>query len=336
MTPVSDRRLEPPVLDRWSPAAALWQRAMGRGNDRRTPVERHGRLRTRGNCIAGEDGEPVTLRGMSLFWSQWMPQFYNENALRWLRDDWKIDVIRAPIGVHRDGYLSFPEQEMGKLESVIRAATELGLYVIADWHAHEPEPDQAVGFFAAVAEKYRDLPNLIYETWNEPLGEHDWSEIVKPYHARVAGEIRARGCENLIVAGTSKWCQNIEAAAADPLAVENVVYSLHFYAATHGNALRGKVTNALLRGLPLLVTEWGVCEADGGGRLDARETRRWWKFLEDNRIGYVNWSLSDKGETSAALLPGASAQGGWTSDALSPSGRLVRRHLGRIRRRGGA
>jgi endoglucanase len=311
--------------------AARWRGSTGVATNERTPVDRHGRLRVRGRYITGRHGEPVILRGMSLFWSQWIPQFHNAAALRWLRDDWKIDVIRAAVGVHPDGYLSHPEWEMEKLEAVIEAGIKLGLYVIVDWHAHEPELDRAAGFFARVAGKYGALPNLIYETWNEPLGEYDWGGVIKPYHQRVASRIRAQGCENLIVAGTPKWCQNVEIAAADPLEVENVAYALHFYAATHGEGLRRKAAIALRCGAPLMVTEWGTCGQDGNGKLDVRQTRRWWKFLEANKIGYVNWALGDKAETSAALLPGADAQGGWHIDMLSPSGRLVRKRLRRMR-----
>lgn len=42
-------------------------------------------------------GDPVVLRGMSLFWSQWQPQYYNASAVRWLRDDWNINVIRVAM-----------------------------------------------------------------------------------------------------------------------------------------------------------------------------------------------------------------------------------------------
>jgi endoglucanase len=60
-----------------------------------TPVERHGQLQVQGNRIVEQREEPVVLRGMSLFWSQWQPEYYNASALRWLRDDWNISVIRA-------------------------------------------------------------------------------------------------------------------------------------------------------------------------------------------------------------------------------------------------
>ena len=87
-----------------------------------TPVERHGQLRLEGTRLVDQHGEPVTLRGMSLFWSQWAPQYYNADAVRWLKDDWAVTVVRAAVAVHHDGYLDNPEREMAKAETVIDAA----------------------------------------------------------------------------------------------------------------------------------------------------------------------------------------------------------------------
>ncbi len=175
-----------------------------------TPVERHGQLQVQGNRIVDQRGEPVVLRGMSLFWSQWQPEYYNASAVRWLRDDWNINVIRAAMAVHSDGYLKHPEREMKKVEAVIDAAIDLGIYVIVDWHAHEPEPAAAGEFFARIARKYGHHPNLIYETWNEPLREHDWSRVIKPFHLAVIPKIRREDPDNLVVAGTQTWSQDVK------------------------------------------------------------------------------------------------------------------------------
>src|SRR5262245_27828646 len=77
----------------------------------RTIVEKHGQLRVEGNRIVDARGAPVQLRGMSLFWSQWVPKYYNANTLKWLRDDWKITVVRAAMAVQRGGYEENPEAE---------------------------------------------------------------------------------------------------------------------------------------------------------------------------------------------------------------------------------
>ena len=75
------------------------------------------------------------------------------------------------------------------------------------------------------------------------------------------------------------------------------------------------------------MTEWGTGSADGNGALDEAETRRWWDFMEQHRLSWCNWSIADKRETTAALLPGAPTNGGWIAAQRSPSGELVRTEL---------
>jgi endoglucanase len=310
---------------KWLLAALLALTAFPAAAD--SPVERHGQLRVDGNRIVGKDGQPVMLRGMSLFWSQWEPQFYNERAIRWLRDDWNVNVVRAAIAVHRSGYMEHPERETKKAEAAIDAAVKLGLYVIVDWHAHEPEPEAAGRFFAHIAKKYGHLPNLIYETYNEPLREHGWAEVVKPYHMAVIPKIRAHDPDNLIVAGTPTWSQDVDVAAADPLPFANVAYTLHFYAGTHKQDLRDKAAKALALGAALMVTEWGTTNADGDGPVHEEETRRWFNFMEANQLSYLNWSVATRREGSAALFRGASPRGRWPERMITPSGKFVRDQL---------
>jgi endoglucanase len=297
-----------------------------------TPVERHGQLSVRGNQVVDKNGRAVMLRGMSLFWSQWMGQFYNEPAVRWLRDDWNVNVVRAALAVHSGGYMTNPAAERRKVEAVIDAAIRNGIYVVVDWHAHDPEPEAAAKFFESIARKYGDQPNIIYETYNEPLPKHGWKKVLKPYHERVIGSIRAVDPDNLVVAGTRSWSQDVDEAAADPLPFTNVAYTLHFYAGTHRQGLRDKALTAMKRGAALFVTEYGTTEATGDGPVDTAETRRWWDFMEKHKISYLNWSIADKRETSAVLTPGASPTGGWKDEAITPSGKFVREHLRQMNR----
>jgi endoglucanase len=292
-----------------------------------TPVERHGALRVEGARVLDQRGDPVVLRGMSLFWSQWAGQYYNAATVAHLKSDWNVTVVRAAIAVDNDGWLTHPEREMAKAEAVIEAAIAEGLYVIVDWHAHEPHPEAAAAFFAQIAAKYGQHPNLIYEVYNEPLNTHGWAEVVKPFHMVVIPAIRAVDPDNLIIAGTPTWSQDVDIAAADPLPFSNLAYTLHFYAGTHRQELRDKALKAMELGAALFVTEWGTSEANGSGILDEVETRLWWEFMETHGLSHLNWSITDKDETSAALRPGASSQGGWTDDMISPSGRLVRQML---------
>lgn len=290
-------------------------------------VARHGRLGVKGNRVVDAQGRPLTLRGTSLFWSQWKPAFYNARAIAWLKRDWHVSVVRAAIAAHAGGYHRNPEAETKKAEAVIDAAIAEGIYVVVDWHAHEPDAANAIRLFSHIATKYRGVPNLIYETYNEPLPKHGWADVLKPYHGEVIGAIRAIDPGAFVVAGTRSWTQDVEEAAADPLPFDNVAYALHYYAATHKQGLRDKAELAMRRGAALFVTEYGVTLANGDDTIDVEESQRWWDWCERHGISYLAWSINDKDEASAALRPGTSPFGNWSDQDLTTSGRMVRAQI---------
>ncbi len=292
-----------------------------------SPVALHGRLAVKGNRVVDAKGQPYAVQGMSLFWSQWQPRYYDPATVAWLVRDWRVSAVRAAIGAQSGGYDKQPAAETARAEKVIDAAIAQGVYVVVDWHAHEPRADDAVRFFSHIATRYRGVPNLIYETYNEPLPQHGWASVLKPYHAKVIGAIRAIDPNAFVVAGTRSWSQDVDEAAADPLPFANVAYTLHFYAATHKADLRAKADVALKRGIALFVTEYGTTAANGDAPIDAAETRTWWEWCARNGVSYLNWSVANKDEASAVLKPTTQGLSGWREDELTESGRLVRSHL---------
>jgi endoglucanase len=46
--------------------------------------------------------------------------------------------------------------------------------------------------------------------------------------------------------------------------------------------------------------------------------------MEAGHLSWVNWNVTDKQETTALMLPGAPANGGWTQDQLTPAGIYIR------------
>ena len=293
-----------------------------------SPVAEHGALFVQGGKVVGAHGQPVTLRGMSLFWSQWEPEYYSRETVDWLARDWQVDVVRAAIAAEgNDSARQHFERELAKASAVIDAAIANGIYVIVDWHAHRPYPDEAERFLTAIAAKYGHVPNLIYEPFNEPLRDGvDWSRDVKPYHQRVVGAIRAVDPDNLVVVGSPSWSQDVDIAARDPLEGVNIAYTLHYYAATHKDALRAKADKALEAGLALMVTEFGTVESTGNGPIDRASSEAWWDWAEANGISWLAWSIADKDETSAALRPGA-PPANWREDDLTENGKLLRARL---------
>lgn len=292
-----------------------------------TPVERHGQLQVLGNQLCDSKGEPVVLRGVSLGWHNLWPRFYNRKCVKWLRDDWNCTVIRAAMGVCiEDNYLENPEFALKCINEVVKAAIKNGIYVIIDWHTYYPEKEAAVKFFDMMAEKYGKYPHVIYEIYNEPM-EDSW-ESVRDYAYDVIAAIRRHDPDNIVLVGNPHWDQDLHLVAEKPLeGVSNIMYSLHFYAATHGEDLRRRAEDAWNRGIPVFVNESAGMECTGDGPINSEEWQRWIDWMEAHRISWINWSVSDKNETCSMLLPRASKDGRWKDDVIKPYGRMVRENL---------
>ena len=284
------------------------------------PVDRYGALQVQDGRLTGRHGCPVVLRGMSLGWHNWWPRFYNADAVQWLHRDWGCTVIRAAMGVDvRKGYLERPEWSLRKVKNVVEAAIDEGMYVIIDWHTHDIHLDQALEFFTRMAGEYGGYPHVIYEIFNEPDDE-TWPEV-RAYSEALVRAIRAVDPDNIILVGSPHWCQDIHIAADTPLdGFDNIAYTVHFYAATHGEWLRERCDHAREKGLALFVSECGGMEANGDGDVDEVEWQNWMEWLETGQVSWVIWTVSDKNETCSVLRRRAGSRGGWKEKHLKPWG----------------
>ena len=298
------------------------------GNEDSTIVELHGQLSIDGINLVDKNGEAIALRGMSLFWSQWGGDYYNEETIKWLRDDWKCTVVRVAVGIENGGYLDNPYDEYQKAKVVIDACIKLGIYVIVDWHDHHAQDHtyEAVSFFDNISKTYGDQPNIIYEIYNEPL-DVSWNNVLKPYSETIINTIRSNDSTNVIVVGTPNWSQDVDAVINNKINDPNVAYALHFYTGTHKEWLRDKAIRAMNAGVPLFATEWGLSEANGTGEINLVETGLWLDFLEQSNLSWCNWSIINKDESSAAILPTTTILSGWSESQLTESGKMIREYL---------
>jgi len=293
-----------------------------------TPVKKNGQLKVNGNSIRNSYGDPVQLRGLSLYWSQWMGKYWTEPFLSEFISAWNLPIIRAAMGVEHGGYLQNPAQEKAKVHCAIQTAIKKGIYVIVDWHDHNaPEHfTESKEFFTEIASTYSQYPNIIYEIFNEPQ-DVSWKDYVKPYAMEIIPIIREFDENNLIVIGTPKWDQDVDIAAKDPIKAENIAYTLHFYATSHKSEYREKARIALDSGAPLFVTEWGSCHADGNGAINYDETEAWLRFMDEKSLSWCQWSICDKNETSAIFSTPPDLTTGISDLNLSESGQLIKRIL---------
>lgn len=302
--------------------------------DGTTPVAAHGQLSVKGTQLVDKNGKGYQLRGMSTHGITWFPDFINENAFRTLRDDWNTNVVRMAMYVDEWGngqcYMQNKDGSTLLLEKGVDICIKLGMYVIIDWHVLNPgDPsqytDEAIKFFDKVSKKYADYPNIIYEIVNEPNGNATWGGVIKPYAEKVIPVIRKNDKDAVIIVGTPTWSQDIDQALADPLKYDNVMYALHFYAATHTDWLRERAEKCINGGLPIFVSEFGCCDASGNGANDFAQTEKWLKLLDKYGVSYCNWNLANKNESSSSFKESTKADGNWSDGDYSESGAWIRK-----------
>lgn len=211
------------------------------------------------------------------------------------------------------------------VEDGVEYATELGMYVIIDWHIlsdNNPQTneDEAISFFDEMSAKYADYDNVLYEICNEPNGSTTWADV-KAYAEDVIPVIRANDEDAIIIVGTPTWSQDVDQAAADPIeGYDNIAYTVHFYAATHKENIRDKVKTAHDSGLCVFISEFSICDASGNGGIDYDSADDWFEMIDDYNISYAGWNISNKAETSAFIDSSCSKTSGWSDDDYTDTG----------------
>lgn len=291
------------------------------------------KLHVEGTSLMNEKGEAVRLQGISTLGLAWYPQYVNEETFKSFKDDWGINIIRLAMYTQEDGgYCVGDEANKKKLKGLIdkgvKAATDLGLYVIIDWHilsdgnpmTHE---DEAEKFFDEMSRKYASYSNVLYEICNEPNGSN-WKSQIKPYAEKIIPIIRKNAPDSVIIVGTNTWSQDVDDVISDPINEKNLMYTVHFYAATHKENIRNKAKKALDAGIPVFISECSICDASGNGGLDKASADEWKKFINENGLSFIEWSLSNKNESSAILVPSCKKTSGFTDSDYTDSAKYYR------------
>ena len=286
----------------------------------------NGWLKIENNTLVNDKKEKIRLKGISTHGLQWYSKYANYDMMKSLKEELGINLFRIAMYTEENGYI-YNKSLKNKVEEIVENAKKLDMYVIIDWHIlSDGDPmihkEEAKEFFREMSLKYKDYPNVIYEICNEPNGNVTWENNIKPYAEEVIKEIRENSKKSIIIVGTPTWSQEVDKPAKNKINDEQVMYALHFYSGTHTEWLRERVKEAL-KDIPIFVSEWGVSDASGNGGVYKEETIKWINFMKENNLSYAVWSLSDKNESSALLIPGPS-ENKIIDDNLSEAGKFIK------------
>lgn len=296
---------------------------------KKTPVQRHGRLYVKGTHIKDKNHKNYVIQGVSTHGIAWFPQYINKRGFQYLRDHYGVNTIRiAMYSNPDDGYKKALHK---KVTTAVKYAKSLGMYVIIDWHilndSNPNTPDnikRSKAFFTEMSKKFKRYNNVIYEICNEPNGGCTWDNDIKPYAEKIIKTIRKNDKKAIIIVGTPTWSQDVDVAADNPIRHQkNIVYACHYYAATHKEYLRDKIKYAIDKGIPVLVSEFSICDASGNGYVDKQSGSEWFKFLNKYKIGRVAWSLCNKDESASLLKSSCTSTTRFRKSDLSETGRWI-------------
>jgi endoglucanase len=303
-----------------------------------TPAETfaaaNGQLRVCGVKLCNDERQPVQLRGMSTHGLQWYSQCVNDASLDALAYDWGASVMRISMYVQEDGYETDPEGFTDRVSSIIDEVTARGMYAIVDWHMLDPgDPyynlSRAKTFFSEIARRHGHQTNLLYEIANEP-SDVSWSRI-RSYAEELIPVIRAIDPETPVLVGTRAWSSlgvsdgaDESEVVANPVRASNIMYTFHFYAASHGDEYLAALSRAADR-IPMFITEFGTQEYTGDGPNDFAMAQRYLDLAAQKQISWTNWNFSDDFRSGAVFTEGTCPGGPFAGTSrLKPAGQWVR------------
>ena len=277
----------------------------------------NGKLSVKGADLVNKSGRKYQLFGLSTHGLQWFGRYANFDTIASIQETFGINVIRFAFYTDEDGYCDGSEsrkkQMLEDLKRGVEAATQLGLYVIIDWHMVGAENDadknpltyleQSKEFFSYISEYYKRQNNILYEIMNEPNGSTSWADC-KKYANEVIPCIR-KNTDAVILVGNPQWTADLNSVMQDPLVgYENIMYTYHFYAADHRST--SQVEQAYKKGFPVFISEFGFMESSGDGDISKQFGENWARVLDERNISYVAWNISNS-KGSASIFKQGSA-----------------------------
>ncbi|CAK5125111.1 unnamed protein product [Meloidogyne enterolobii] len=263
------------------------------------------------------------LRGGSLWFSQWLTEFYSPNVVRAVKCTFNSNVIRAAIGPEANGYFD-------NLDQAVNAATN-GIYFVVDLHygfqncdkqdEFEGFTNKAIEFFTRILGKFKGSPNLLLELWNEP--QCTWDKISE-YHSKVLKAIRNIDSNVVCILGTPNASSGPSSeVVSNPLRVSNTLYTMHWYAVkdqAHINSQYHLIDNAIKNNIGVFVSEYGDADVTPGATVNIAATTKILHFLDVRKISYMKWSFCNRDEVWSVIKPECGAGQINQPECLSPSG----------------
>ncbi|HVT73617.1 MAG TPA: glycoside hydrolase family 5 protein [Lacunisphaera sp.] len=302
------------AADAPAPAPARWWQ--GRRWHRPEPNPKAAllpRVAVKGNRFVDAAGTPLLFRGVSVADPDKLA-----GQGRWNRElfvavkDLGANLVRLPV--HPVAWRErTPEGYLQLLDEAVDWCTDLGLYVIIDWHSignlksglfqspmYDTSIPETLGFWRTIAQHFRGHHTVaFYELFNEPthfggmLGSMSWTEW-RELNEEMIRVIRYSDKEAIPLVAGFDWAYDLDPLHYDPVRAEGIGYVTHPYANKRTPPWEPKWEENFAFAAdryPVIATEWGFNLKDGE-TIDANHyASRLTRFLEERGISWVAWAF---------------------------------------------
>ena len=206
------------------------------------------RISVAGNQFVTQDGQTIVFRGLNASDpdkleknDHWDKYYFAEMK------SWGANIVRLPVHPHawaergEEAYLEL-------LDQGIQWATELGMYVVMDWHSignlrselfqhprYDTDKKQTFEFWRTIAKRYGDNTTVaFYELFNEPtvyngqLGTCTWMQW-KELNEEMITIVRANGGQGIPLVAGFNWAYDLTVVKDNPIDAEGIGYVSHPY-----------------------------------------------------------------------------------------------------------
>jgi endoglucanase len=205
-------------------------------------------IKVKGNSFVDESGKAIVFKGLSIS----DPDKLVKDG-RWSKKhfevikSWGANLVRIPViqvSVRQRGI----EEYIRILDEAVTWCSELGIYVIIDWHsignlhmeilAHDmmnTTKKETFNFWATISEHYKDIPTVaFYEIFNEPTlndgkyGSCTWDEW-KTLMEKAIDLIYAHNKNVIPLVAGFNWAYDLTPVRDNPINREGIAYVTHPY-----------------------------------------------------------------------------------------------------------
>jgi aryl-phospho-beta-D-glucosidase BglC (GH1 family) len=272
-------------------------------------------ISVKGNKFVSSQGDTILFRGMAISDPDKLEaQKHWDKSLFSKIKELGAGIVRIPIhpAAWRD---RTPEKYLALLDQAVAWCTELGMYIIIDWHSignlhtelfqdpmYNTTKTETFEFWRAIARQFAGNNTVaFYEIFNEPttisnrLGRMSWDEW-KKINEDIIVMIRAYDKETIPLVAPLDWAYDLTPLRISPIQAEGIAYVTHPYANKRMKPWEDKWEEDFgfaSQKYPVVASEFGFMPvtkemiAKYGDYSDYGE--RIIKFLEGRGISWVVW-----------------------------------------------